>query len=191
MTGLTLGIATQLAIGFLAGFILGVLHFASLWWNTRLFATGSAGKAYRSTAGDESLWRSRALTLLARLSLVALLFGAVGVPGSPTSRCCGAFRRAAMIHSPLETKALFHVGPVAISDPVIISWVIMVLLVAFAVAVTRRLTLMPSKAQTVLELFVGVIDDQIRDTMQVEPGRVSRTDRDHLRLHTSRQLVIA
>ena len=48
-----------------------------------------------------------------------------------------------MIHSPLETKALFHVGPVA---------------------------LMPSKAQTILELFVGVIDDQIRDTMQVEPS---------------------
>jgi F-type H+-transporting ATPase subunit a len=46
----------------------------------------------------------------------------------------------------------------------------MAVLVAFAVAVTRRLTLMPSKAQTVLELFVGVIDDQIRGTMQVEPS---------------------
>ena len=75
-----------------------------------------------------------------------------------------------MIHSPLETKVLFYVGPVAISDPVIISWVIMALLVAFAVAVTRRLSLMPSKAQTVLELFVGAIDDQIRGTMQVEPS---------------------
>jgi len=53
---------------------------------------------------------------------------------------------------------------------VITSWVIMALLVAFAVAVTRRLSLMPSKAQTVLELFVGVIDDQIRGTMQVEPS---------------------
>jgi F-type H+-transporting ATPase subunit a len=75
-----------------------------------------------------------------------------------------------MIHSPLETNALFHVGPVAISEPVITSWIIMALLVAFAVAVTRRLTPMPSKAQTVLELFVGVIDDQIRGTMQVEPS---------------------
>ncbi len=28
----------------------------------------------------------------------------------------------------------------------------------------------PSKAQTVLELLVGAIDDQIRATMQVEPG---------------------
>ena len=76
-----------------------------------------------------------------------------------------------MIQSPLETKALFYVGPVAITEPVIISWVIMALLVAFAVAVTRRLSLMPSKAQTVLELFVGVIDDQIRGTMQVEPSQ--------------------
>jgi F-type H+-transporting ATPase subunit a len=75
-----------------------------------------------------------------------------------------------MIHSPLETKALFHLGPLAISAPVITSWVIMALLVAFAAAVTRRMSLMPSKAQTVLELFVGVIDDQIRGTMQVEPG---------------------
>ena len=74
-----------------------------------------------------------------------------------------------MIHSPLETKALFHVGSVAISEPVIITWVIMTLLVAFAVAVTRRLSLMPSTAQTVLERFVGAIDGQIRDTMQVEP----------------------
>jgi hypothetical protein len=40
-----------------------------------------------------------------------------------------------------------------------------------SLAVTRRLTLTPSKAQTILELFVGVIDDQIRDTMQVEPSR--------------------
>jgi F-type H+-transporting ATPase subunit a len=75
-----------------------------------------------------------------------------------------------MIHSPLETEALFHLGPLAISTPVITSWVIMALLVTFAAAVTRRMSLMPSTAQTVLELFVGVIDDQIRGTMQVEPG---------------------
>jgi F-type H+-transporting ATPase subunit a len=75
-----------------------------------------------------------------------------------------------MIHSPLETKALFHVGPVAITEPVIITWVIMALLVAFAIAVTRRLSLIPSKAQTVLESFVGAIDGQIRGTMQAEPG---------------------
>ena len=75
-----------------------------------------------------------------------------------------------MIHSPLETKALFHVGPVAVTEAVIITWVIMAALVGFAIAVTCRLSAVPSKKQTVLELFVGAIDDQIRSTMQVEPG---------------------
>jgi len=75
-----------------------------------------------------------------------------------------------MNHSPLETKTLFHIGAIVITEPVITTWAIMVLLVAFAIAVTRRLSLLPSKAQTVLELLVGAIDDQIRGTMQVGPG---------------------
>jgi F-type H+-transporting ATPase subunit a len=75
-----------------------------------------------------------------------------------------------MNHSPLETTALLHIGPVAITEPVIVTWVIMTLLTLFAIALTRRLSLLPSKAQTVLELFVSAIDSQIRDTMQVEPG---------------------
>jgi F-type H+-transporting ATPase subunit a len=75
-----------------------------------------------------------------------------------------------MNHSPLQTLALFHIGSVAITEPVVITWVIMAFLTLFAVAVTRRLSLLPSKAQTVLELFVSAIDSQIRDTMQVEPG---------------------
>ena len=75
-----------------------------------------------------------------------------------------------MIHSPLETKEIFHVGPVGITEPVIITWAIMVVLIGAAAIVTHRLSPMPSKAQAVLEMFVSTIDDQIRDTMQVEPG---------------------
>jgi F-type H+-transporting ATPase subunit a len=75
-----------------------------------------------------------------------------------------------MNHSPLQTVAIFHIGPVAITEPVIVTWVIMALLAVFGATVTRRLSLLPSKAQTVLELFVGAIDDQIRATMEVEPG---------------------
>ena len=75
-----------------------------------------------------------------------------------------------MNHSPLETPALFHIGPAAITQPVIVTWAIMAFLTLFAVSVTRRLSLLPSKGQTVLEAFVGVIDEQIRGTMQVEPG---------------------
>jgi len=75
-----------------------------------------------------------------------------------------------MNHSPLETPALFHIGPAAITQPVIVTWAIMAFLTLFVVAVTRRLSLIPSKGQTVLEAFIGVIEDQIRGTMQVEPG---------------------
>ena len=75
-----------------------------------------------------------------------------------------------MNHSPLETTALFHIGPVGITEPVVVTWVIMAFLVLASIAVTRHLSLLPSKGQTVLEAFVGVIDDQIRATMQVEPG---------------------
>ena len=75
-----------------------------------------------------------------------------------------------MNHSPLETPVLFHVGPADVTQPVVITWAIMAFLTLFAVSVTRRLLMLPSKGQTVLEAFVGVIDNQIRDTMQVEPG---------------------
>jgi F-type H+-transporting ATPase subunit a len=75
-----------------------------------------------------------------------------------------------MTHSPLQTPALLNVGPVAITEPVIVTWIIMALLVAFAAAVTLRLDPVPSKAQTFLEVIVSTVDDQIRSTMLVEPG---------------------
>jgi F-type H+-transporting ATPase subunit a len=75
-----------------------------------------------------------------------------------------------MTHSPLEASPLFHIGPVPISDFVIVTWGIMALLFLFALTVTRRLSLAPGKGQTTLEILVGTIDGQIRDTMQAAPG---------------------
>jgi F-type H+-transporting ATPase subunit a len=71
--------------------------------------------------------------------------------------------------SPLATLALFHIGPVEVSEPVVVTWIIMALLTAGAAWYSRRLTLAPSKVQTALELIVGTIDQQIRDTMQADP----------------------
>jgi F0F1-type ATP synthase membrane subunit a len=53
---------------------------------------------------------------------------------------------------------------------VIVTWAIMAFLVLFAAIVTHRLSLMPSKRQVTLEMLVAGIDEQIRGTMQVEPG---------------------
>ena len=70
-----------------------------------------------------------------------------------------------MTHSPLEVSPLFHIGPVPISDLVIVTWGIMALLFLFALTVTRRLSLTPGKRQTTLEILVGAIDGQIRETI--------------------------
>lgn len=75
-----------------------------------------------------------------------------------------------MNRSPLETAPLWHVGALSLTAPVLATWAIMALLVALAIGVRRRLSIRPSKLQSVLELIVGTIDEQIRDTMQTEPA---------------------
>ena len=77
MTALTFGFAAQAAVGFVAGLVVGVAYFASLWWNTRLFTTGSFGRAIALQFGRIAA-AVAVLIILARLSLVTLLFGAFG-----------------------------------------------------------------------------------------------------------------
>jgi F1F0 ATPase subunit 2 len=77
VTDPTLGFPAQAAVGFIAGLVVGVAYFASLWWNTRLFTTGSAGRAIALQLGRIAA-AVAVLVLLARLSLVTLLFGALG-----------------------------------------------------------------------------------------------------------------
>jgi F1F0 ATPase subunit 2 len=78
MTDATLRLALQAAIGFIAGIVVGVPYFASLWWSTRFFVTGSVGKAVALQLGRVGVTIA-ALTLLARLSFIALLSGVVGL----------------------------------------------------------------------------------------------------------------
>jgi F-type H+-transporting ATPase subunit a len=72
--------------------------------------------------------------------------------------------------SPLVLESVFHLGPVPITQPVLVTWAIMLILGLGAMMLTRRLTLNPSKAQSVLELIVGFVDDQISSTMQRDPA---------------------
>ncbi len=71
--------------------------------------------------------------------------------------------------SPLASTALFHLGPVPVTEAVAVTWAIMALLAAGAWLATRRLSLQPSRLQACLELIVETVDSQIRDTMQAEP----------------------
>jgi len=72
--------------------------------------------------------------------------------------------------SPLESVALFHLGPVPITEAVIGTWAIMAVLVAGGMLIRRRLALIPSATQAAFELIVDTVDSQIRDTMRVEPA---------------------
>jgi F-type H+-transporting ATPase subunit a len=74
-----------------------------------------------------------------------------------------------MIGSPLTMPVAFHVGPVPITTPVLVTWGLMALLTGGSYLLTRRLTLRPSAAQAVLELLVDTVAGQIRDTMRAGP----------------------
>jgi F1F0 ATPase subunit 2 len=68
------GLAGQIVIGLIVGLLVGAFHFTSLWWNTRYFASGAAGKAIVLQLGRIAV-AVAVLTLLARLGLAALLSG--------------------------------------------------------------------------------------------------------------------
>ncbi len=72
--------------------------------------------------------------------------------------------------SPLASAVLFHLGPVAITRPVVTSWAIIAVLAVAARLATRRLTPHPDRRQAVVELVVTGIAGQIREVMRQDPG---------------------
>ena len=72
--------------------------------------------------------------------------------------------------SPLSGITLFHLGWVPISESVVTTWAIMLVLIVGAIVVSHNLSLIPSKTQALFELIVDTVDGQIRDTMRAEPG---------------------
>jgi F1F0 ATPase subunit 2 len=70
-------LARDAAIGLTAGWLAGLVHFSSLWWNTRLLMTEGAGKALVLQLVRLAL-AAGTLAILAWLGAVALLAGALG-----------------------------------------------------------------------------------------------------------------
>jgi len=73
---MTASLAGQIAIGLIAGFLTGLLHFASLWWNARLFTAGAAGMAIALQLARIAV-AVGVLTLLARLGFATLVSGGI------------------------------------------------------------------------------------------------------------------
>lgn len=74
------------------------------------------------------------------------------------------------MNSPLESVALFYLGPVPITSAVVVTWIIMAVLVLGSILLTRRLSVTPTACQAALEVFVEAIDGQIRDTTGAAPA---------------------
>jgi len=68
--------------------------------------------------------------------------------------------------SPLASVVVFHLGPVAITRPVVTTWAIMLVLAVVCRLMTRRLAPNPDRRQTVLELVVTGIARQIEDVIR-------------------------
>lgn len=77
-----------------------------------------------------------------------------------------------MSTNPLDLPIAFHLGPLAISTPVVTTWGILAALGLGSWAITRRLALTPSRAQSVLELIITTLDAQITSVVAGDPGRL-------------------
>jgi F-type H+-transporting ATPase subunit a len=71
-----------------------------------------------------------------------------------------------MAPSPLASTIVFHLGPVAVTRPVVTTWAIMAVLTLASRLVTRRLDLHPDRRQAVVELIVTGITGQIEEVMR-------------------------
>jgi F-type H+-transporting ATPase subunit a len=76
-----------------------------------------------------------------------------------------------MMTSPLESPALFRLGPVPISAQVLTSWAIIAVLTLAARGLTRRLSIEhPGRGQALAEWFVETVSEQIRATTRLDPA---------------------
>jgi F-type H+-transporting ATPase subunit a len=71
-----------------------------------------------------------------------------------------------MAASPLTSTLLFHIGPVAITRPVVTTWIIMAVLALICRFITRHLMPRPDGRQAVLEVIVTGIMGQIEDVIR-------------------------
>jgi len=76
-----------------------------------------------------------------------------------------------MSPSPLSSTVLFHLAPVAISRPVVTTWIIMLVLALGCWRLTRRLQMQPDGRQALLESLVLVIVQQIDSILHKDARR--------------------
>lgn len=77
-----------------------------------------------------------------------------------------------MSHDELSAQILFQIGPLAVSDTVVTSWLLLVVIGVAAWVVSRRLVLAPNRSQSAVEGVVGVMEETIRNVLPDHVGQV-------------------
>lgn len=70
-----------------------------------------------------------------------------------------------MTSPPLGSAMVFHIGPVPITQPVLTTWIIMIVLAVGSRWLTRRLRLHPTHTQTALETLITALRHEMDDVM--------------------------
>jgi F-type H+-transporting ATPase subunit a len=73
--------------------------------------------------------------------------------------------------TPLSAAPAFTLGPLTVTTPVVATWGVMAALTLLSLLVTRRLSSTPGAGQTVAELIVETLDNEIRATIPGDPSR--------------------
>ncbi|OGG02389.1 ATP synthase F0 subunit A [Candidatus Gottesmanbacteria bacterium RBG_16_52_11] len=64
-----------------------------------------------------------------------------------------------MLHISLAAETLFHLGPLPVTNSLLMTWLVMAVLTLLAYAVTRNLKRIPTSFQLIFELAVGGLHD--------------------------------
>lgn len=74
-----------------------------------------------------------------------------------------------MNESPLDLPVLFHIGPVPVTEPVVVTWGLIVAIALLARFGAGALAIHPGRRQAAAEIVVTKIADQIREITQADP----------------------
>jgi F-type H+-transporting ATPase subunit a len=73
-------------------------------------------------------------------------------------------------HTPLAAAVLVHLGPLALTETVVTTWLLMAALAIACWMATRRMRVLPGSLQAVIEMLVGAIDEQIQAIVNRDPS---------------------
>jgi F-type H+-transporting ATPase subunit a len=73
-------------------------------------------------------------------------------------------------HDVLQVPVVFHLGPLMVTETVVTTWVLIAALVIACGLATRRMTMVPSGLQALIETLVSGIEQQIRETINHDPS---------------------